>query len=184
MSRRPRGCLDQTCTTSASSTESLWLPRWSTGTNRRPVPPKGAGASKRMPGRSAPWPKAPLVEHLGDVAAHVRVHAPRLLEEQPVRPPPWSRGRRGCGRAPTWPCPAGARPSAADRAAARSPSSTMPFEEGADASTLASDICPASSTKSTSTESTMSSRANSHAVPATTFASPRAALRAPRRCHR
>ena len=43
---------------------------------------------------------------------------------------------------------------------------------GETARTLARDICPASSTKSTSTAFAISSRAHSHADPAATFAEP------------
>ena len=58
-----------------------------------------------------------------------------------------------------------------------SPISTSPAAAGETASTLASDICAASSTNSTSTAFRASGRAQSHAVPPATWQSPVSALK-------
>ncbi len=110
-----------------------------------------------------------VVEDLGRVVAQVGVEAPRRREEEAAL------GRHGGvvaehvgeGR------PVGARadgvPCSGWSSCCGSPSRTMFDADPAIATTLASEICPASSTNRTSSASRSPSVAQTHAVPATRF---------------
>ena len=99
------------------------------------------------------------------------MHAPRLGQEQP----PFLRQRLGTAEHVLERGDRDAVRMAALRGCSSccgSPSRTRLVAACATARALASDICPASSTKSTSAMRPASSRAQSHAVPPTTSASP------------
>ena len=173
-SRRPRRVDRATAATRLASTgDSLSAPSVATSMTRGPTPSSsGTSDVSRWISSCGSRFESVVVEDLGREVAQRRMESPGVSRGRARGPAASSPGRPSTWASADRSAPGGCVPFSGWSSCCGSPSSTRLSVARAIATTFASEIWPASSTNSTSTDSGIFDETHSHDVPAARFARP------------